>query len=411
MAYTLFGHPFISDLDKGPIHGNVWASEMKTDVQALSHAEAYAGEVLSYLLKVVLGKAGNPKYRKEWQTRGLDAKLDMEEIAETMLDIDKNELALMVLDPNIIYLTKVLFHYDRRLSLHKGRFNTGSVYPSPEFIALRLLFLRKIHREEKIQLKNLMDREDLLFDVTVKPSEGDLVATGLYENEMALIREIVKREPRLYHYLGSPFLVKTLYDLGLVAKDVFVNKRIAEANYKKFSCKSFEPSAEQKNVRIAILPSLTKEFLHSDLDSGLPQSGFQPTELYRKAIQSLKREILKKTEALITQKSEWVLGGEEEWTERLVEKIRFCVQERRPFVIHPSNAESAIQDMAQAADIAIILLGKNVYLSLDINKKTDAFPHAPIMYMDIMDIQYSQNEYEIEQISEFIWRKLKPQLN
>jgi len=36
----------------------------------LTPAQEYAGEILSYLLQVVLGREGDPRNREEWATRG-----------------------------------------------------------------------------------------------------------------------------------------------------------------------------------------------------------------------------------------------------------------------------------------------------------------------------------------------------
>ena len=112
----------------------------------LSPERRYAGEILGYLLKLVMGEAGDPGSREEWRTRGRDIPLPgLAEIEKIMKDPDRNELTLMVLDPDLRFLTRVLYRYDPRLSLHKESGVSG-VYPAPEFVALRLLLLQKVHR-------------------------------------------------------------------------------------------------------------------------------------------------------------------------------------------------------------------------------------------------------------------------
>ena len=70
--------------------------------QKLTPAQEYAGELLAYLLKVVLGRAGQKENRAQWENRGIDEELDFDHVLHVMTDLDQNQLDLMVLDPNIL---------------------------------------------------------------------------------------------------------------------------------------------------------------------------------------------------------------------------------------------------------------------------------------------------------------------
>ena len=63
-------------------------------------------------------------------------------------------------------------------------------------------------------------------------------------------------------------------------------------------------------------------------------------------------------------------------------------------------------DVCPSADFGIIILGKNVYLSMDIQER-DSFPHVNRLYIDIMDIKHAQVQEEVDQVSRFIVSKLR----
>ncbi len=92
-------------------------------------AEQYAGEVLAYMIQVTLGKAGNPKLREEWRSRGLNLPLDFSAISNLMQGPEKDPRRVMVLDNNILGLSQVLYHYDKSLNLFKERGGQESVFP------------------------------------------------------------------------------------------------------------------------------------------------------------------------------------------------------------------------------------------------------------------------------------------
>lgn len=378
-----------ADDDKGT-KGEKW-------VLQLTPAQQYAAEILSYLLRVVLGKAGNLNSRKDWATRGLHEKLDLKYISEVMHDPEIDERCLMVLDWSILPLINVLYYYDKRLTLYKGRSLCPSIYPAPEFLAIRLLLLQKIHQKEKVNLKAFIEREEIWINHDIKPTKGDLKTINLTLEQMQLIKDIIQKEPHLYGYLRSPFLVKALFELGAVDRCEFVKKKISEANYKKFHCRLIHGPEKDDKVKIAILPSMIKEFYYGDDDHDLSQYGFKPTADFNKIVNRLKNEILNKTKTLMPEEMD-----------ALKNKISFYIIDERPLVIYPDNAKEVIKDVCPGADLSIILLDKNVYQAIHFDENSDIYPFVNWFYMDILDIRYSQIEEETDLISRFIISKLKP---
>jgi hypothetical protein len=93
---------------------------------------------------------------------------------------------------------------------------------------------------------------------------------------------------------------------------------------------------------------------------------------------------------------------------RVAARVVFCVQDKRPLVIYPGNADRVLP--GTAADLNIILLGKDVYLALEIRPDKDIYPHTNRIYLDLMDVKHNQVDEEINQISAFIFSKLKDDL-
>lgn len=388
-------------------------------VEDLTPAQQYAAEVLSYLLKVVLGKTGNPRMREAWSTRGIDEELDLNMIKEIMTDSAKNELVLIVLDPNILNLTRVLYYYDERLSLHKRGFEFTKISPSPELVAVRLLLLKKIRRGEKIRLGALTKRRPMLTDKRRRATEADLEAMNLNADEMRLIKHILGEEPQFCGYLNSPFLVKALHDVGAVEEDAFAREKMREANYRQYRFVSSGGEEKADPVRISILPSVMGEFHYGDEVEGLSLSGFKPTRFLDDMIDKLKSEIVRKTKMLVSKKvDEGQVGtrmkGEDWeplWSRIAGERISFHVMDERPLVIYPENAREVIRDTCASCDFNIILLDKNVYLSMYFAEETDLYSSADRIYMDIMDIEYGNVEEETDRISRFIFSKLEGDLD
>jgi len=378
----------------------------------LTPAQQYAGEILAYLLQVVLGQAGRPESTEDWKIRGIDEKLDFNNIVEVMTNPERNQLDLMVLDPNILDLTRTLYYYDEKLSLYKGDFSVASIYPAPEFIAVRLLLLQKIHRTGIINLKALIDREKLLLYPGLEPSQEDLNAMNLKPAELKLIRDVIESEPRIYQYLKSPFLVKSFYDTGAIKGGAFVNQRIRDANYKRYQCSRFWGSDKLDALKILFLPSMMREFYHGDANGSLSQHGFKPTEFFDEMVEKLGEEILTaaKTRLRKGKPGMSVSQWDKLWTRIAEENISFYIEDERPLVIYPENAEQVIRDVCPEADFTVILLGKNIYKSILFDKTRDVYPFVDRLYIGIMDIKHSEAEDETKKISEFICSRLEDRI-
>ncbi|MCJ7686827.1 MAG: hypothetical protein MUO68_21305, partial [Desulfobacteraceae bacterium] len=385
----------------------------------LTPAQQYAGEILAYLLQVVLGQAGRLKSREDWRIRGIDENLDFKNIAEVMTNPERNQLDLMVLDPNILDLTRTLYYYDEKLSLYKGDFSVASIYPAPEFIATRLVLLQKIHRTEKINLKALVDREELLLDPGLEPSKEDLNAMNLKPAELKLIKDIIESEPRIYQYFKSPFLIKAFYDTGAIEEGEFVRQKIREASYKRYRCSRFGGSDKLDALKILFLPSMMREFYHGDSNRGLSPYGFKPTEFFDEMTKKLVKEILSATKTRMRKEIIPLRKGKPEISVSQWEKlwaligeknISFYIEDERPLIIYPENAEQVIRDVCPETDFTVILLGRNIYKSILFDNTRDAYPSVDRLYINIMDIKHSEIEEQMEKISEFICSRLKDRI-
>lgn len=385
----------------------------------LTPAQEYAGEILAYLLQVVLGQAGSSASKEDWKNRGIDERLDFKNIVEVMTNPERNQLDFMVLDPNILDLTRTLYYYDEKLSLYKGDFSVACIYPAPEFIAIRLLLLQKIQRTEKINLKALIDRERLLLYPGLEPSKEDLNAMNLKSAELKFIKDIIESELCIYQYLKSPFLIKAFYDTGAIKGGKFVRQKIREASYKGYQCSRFGGSDKLDALKILFLPSMMREFYHGDSNRSLSPYGFKPTEFFDEMVKKLKDEILTATKTRLRKEIIPLRQGKPEisvsqweklWALIGEENISFYIENERPLVIYPENAEQVIRDVCPETDFTVILLGRNIYKSIFFDNTRDAYPFVDRLYIDIMGIKHSEIEEEVEKISEFICSRLKDRI-
>jgi hypothetical protein len=206
-----------------------------------------------------------------------------------------------------------------------------------------------------------------------------------------------------------------------VPKDGYVTQKIAAANYKPFALCRFSAEYKKGRVVIAILPSLTQEFeCGSPTQEAFAPYGFKPTPTYRATTEKLQRRIIDRTvsracQGLLQKNS--VMTGKKRFDrtailERAIfDRVVFCVQDKRPLVIYPDNAARVVQDVCPAADLNVILLGKDVYLSIDIEPGKDIYPHTNRFYIDLMDAKHDLVDEEIDDISTFILLKLKDELS
>ena len=380
----------------------------------LTPAQQYSGELLAYLLKVVLGRAGEPASRKDWQVRAIDEELDFDHMVRVMTNPEQNQLDFMVLDPNILDLSQVLYHYDETLSLYKGDYGVTSIYPAPEILAIRLFLLKKIHAREKIDMGAFMRREGDLLNPDYQPSPADLSATRLTAREMKFLRDIFENEPGFYRYLTCPFLLKEISETGILASGDLIKEIIQSADYTPYRCNSNGRRGKKEAVKIAFLPSMTKEFHYGWPHGSLSEHGFKPTDFFRDISNKLKKGIMGETRKILKQeisKPPYPKLTESQWRkawDRLSEQdISFYVEDRRPLVIYPGNASQVIREVCPKADFTVILLGKNIYRAIYFDHARDIYPSVNRLYIDIMDIEYNQAGEEIEQISQFICSRLR----
>ena len=377
-----------------------------------SAAKQYAAEVLSYMIQVTLGKAGNPGLRGEWATRGLELPLDFKTISDLMLGPNKEPSRVMVLDNNILGLSQVLYHYDQRLNLFKGQRSQNSLFPSKELICMRVMLLQKISRDEKVSMSALMERKSQILDAQMPAEAIDLGNTGLTLSEMKMLKDIIQSDPSFMTYLENPFIIDTLYRIGAIRLEPYVRTKIEQANYKDVQWGNPESKLSDQVVSVSIVPSILANFQHTNIDPQKYPNGMMPAEDYNQAIEKLlakMREFLQKLiqAKMFTDSTADDTADQEGRIQQVNDFIKTHVKiehlNQRPLAVYPENADKVLQHIE--TDFNIIVLGKNVYLSLHISD-VDAFPHANRVYLDIIDIKHAQVDYEISQISMFIFNKL-----
>ena len=174
------------------------------------------------------------------------------------------------------------------------------------------------------------------------------------------------------------------------------------------------PWENKDAVRIAFLPSMTKEFIFGKNQASLSEFGFKPTEFMEEIFIKLKNEILKTTRESLKRnlsKPPYPKLTEPQWHELWhalsQHDIAFYIENRRPLVIYPENASKVIREVCPEADFTVILQGKNTCRALYFDPARDLYPSVNRLYIDIMDIQYHQVEEEIAIISQFICSRLK----
>ena len=379
-------------------------------------AKQYAGEVLAYMVQVTLGKAGNLKLRSEWGDRGLTLPLNYKAISEIMQGPQKDPRRVMVLDNNILGLSQVLYHYDERLNLFKGEGIHRSVFPSTELLAIRVMLLQKMNRGEKVGLGELMKNKELLLDPLLNADGIDLEGTGLHFSEMKLLKEVIRSEPSFMAYLEHPFIVEMFHRIGAVSMDSYVKEKIHSARYKGSDFERGRKKSGQKPVQVAVLPSVVKSFAYQAIDRDTYPTGFMPEETYYEVVETFQNTMIGFLQKLVLGQmfGDVAAGDMDEQEKRNVLAREFIeahvtirIMSQRPLVIYPDNAEKVIQDVCRDSDFNVIVLGKNVYLSMQISA-ADTFPHVNRLYLDIVDIRHGQVDYEISQIAMFVFNRLRP---
>jgi hypothetical protein len=349
----------------------------------LTDAEQIAGDTMAYLMEVVLGRAGDPTKRSAWATRGIDLPLDFDLVSKRMYGPVPLRAELMVLDTNILGLSEVLYHYDRRLNLFKGKRENDSLYPCAELMATRLFLVHKRNLGEKVGL-GAMIRCKALFTVGSRDArETELAAMNLTDMEFSFLKAVFQSEPAFLRYMEHPFLVSTLRRIGAIEQDAFTLSADQSANYRRWKCPSSKP-LQRPPVTIAILPSMNSMFDASPGSAG----AVTPSRDYEIILEHLKKAILDR----LAQKH--LDSGRN----APIEGLPVFFTPGRPMAIHPGNAGRVIEDVCPKADFTLILLGKNVYRAIHIDPENDIYPHEKRIYLDVDDVQYQQIDDEIETI-------------
>ena len=376
----------------------------------LSHQ--YGEEVLAYMMQVVLGKAGDPDKRAKWNSRGVNQDLDMERISGIMSDPGANKTTLMVNDPNILGLSRVLYHYAPEMSQFTGSYGT-SLYPATELVALRLFLLKRLHAKRKISIQSLLDHRLLLKDPQHLPTRAELTAMNLTLKETRLLQAAFNAKPWLFNCLTNPFLVEAFSRAGVLENDPLTARLISRAHYRDTPCTPMGTRTGRKSVVIAFLPSMTKEFIPGT-------SGFNPTDSYSAAVENLKTEILAAYRHIAMQALDQqpppaaAQSGrdfEKQLDHSLTERVAFRTLNTRPLVIYPENAAKVIQATCPGADFVVIILGRNVYQAMHIEPAKDIYPAVNRIYLDITDVKYSQVSSEVAEIGRFLYEKIQSRMS
>lgn len=355
---------------------------------SLTAGETIAGEILAYLMEVVLGRAGPPDGRAAWASRGTDLPLSFELVKARMFGPVHQRAELMVLDTNILGLSQVLYHYDRRLNLFKGRLDHDSLYPCAELMALRLLLLRKLDRGERVSLAAIRQHQALFTGADQPIDAGALAAMNLSEVEFDFLRAVFRSEPAFLRYMQHPFIVSTLKRIGVAAQDTVTLMADQSANYRPWACPN--PSRYRSpTVVVAILPAMAALFDAPPAEIGAVQA----TGEYRQLVSRLQGAIRE--------------GLDRRRVAPVGERLRFFTPER-PMVIHPQNAGRVIETVCPNADFTVVILGKNVYRAIFIDPGSDIYPHERRIYLDVDDIRYQSLDDVVSTIAAALAPALRP---
>mgnify|MGYP001818165155 CR=1 FL=1 len=353
----------------------------------LSLEDRYAGEVLAYMMRVVLGRAGPLARREAWQRQGLGQPLDLGRIAATMDDPQRPKSDLLVVDAALIGLSEVLYDYNPRLNLFKGRYAFHSPYPSAELIALRLLLLGKLDRGETLRFSALMRNEAELVSRGAGLPVGRLAEMGLSPQEAALLQAVFRSEPAFRWYYKSPPLVAAMDAMGLLVPETAVVRRVGDYRYAAWH----KPGAGSgaSIVRIAVLPSLVPGFRG---DGG----GFQAPEDYLKAGRALERKLRLAVDRKLSHRSLAAAS----------ERLEIDLHLERPYVLHPLNLDHHLESLCPDADLVVLVLGRNVYRSIAMDAGGALPDGPPRWYLDLLDLKYGHSGDDIDEIASAATRLL-----
>lgn len=349
-----------------------------TRTEPLTQAEQIAGEIMAYLIEVVLGRAGALENRQAWSTRGLNLPLDFGMVSRRMFGPVLPRAELMVLDTNILGLSEVLYHYDRRLNLFKGKGGHDSLYPCAELMAIRLFLLQKLNRKEKVSIAALIRHADRFVPGGREVMGVELAAMQLTATEFRFLKEIFQSEPAFLRYLRHPFIISTLRKIGVAESDAFTLSADLAATYSQLAC---TPDSKKKTrpVTITIVPAMNPMF------EEIPAiTGYRPSDAYIKLQEQVKSAIVRKI-------------NPEKDARSAADRLVFFTPDRS-ITIHPGNADRVIGQLCANADFTVILMGKNVYRAISFDPETDIYPYKNRIYLDVDDVRYRQIDAEIDAI-------------
>jgi hypothetical protein len=352
--------------------------EIVAPTEHLSEAEQIAGEIMAYLLEVVLGLAGAPDKRDAWATRGLDLPLDFDMVSRRMFGPVPLRAELMVLDTNILGLSRVLYHYDRRLNLFKGEREHDSLYPCAELMAIRLFLLQKRHRNERVSIAALLRNRERFAPGSRDPGGAELAAMQLSAAEFRYLKAIFQSEPAFLRYLRHPFIISTFRKIGVAEPDVLTLSADLAATYSQLACEK-DGKTKLPAATIAIVPAMNAMF------DAVPFTGrIRPSGDYLTLQEQIKSEIVSKIQQDTNGPS-------------TAARLAFYTL-ARPVTITPENADRVIGQLCPRADFTVILLGKNVYRAIFIDPQADIPPHKNRIFLDVDDVRYQQIDDEIAAI-------------
>ncbi len=366
--------------------GLIWACAMEPrrpitapmhDGEPLKINEQVAGEIMGYLMEVVLGRAGALDNREAWANRGRDLPLDFDMVSKRMFGPLSQRAELMLLDTNILGLSEALYHYDRRLNLFKGERPHDSLFPCVELMAIRLLLVKKIHRGETVSIAGMVRYMDRFLPGSRDARGAELDTMKLTAEEFGFLKAIFRSEPAFLVYMQHPFIVSTLHRIGVAEADEFTLAADLAATYSQMAC---PPDRREKGpVTVAIIPAMNPMF---EVDPAANR--ITPSADYLNLREQVKAAITR--QASLAEASPAALG-----------RLTFFTPDR-PVTIEPLNADRVISQLCPRADFAVMLMGKNVYRAVHIDPRTDIAPATNRVYLDVGDVRYGQIDDDIDSV-------------
>jgi hypothetical protein len=230
---------------------------------------------------------------------------------------------------------------------------------------------------------------------------------NLRPEEYRLLKDVLKADPQLLRYLYNPFLVKALADVGVIRRDRYVARMSRQANYRRLKDDGPLLNIGGAAVTIAILPSMTKEFVTCDQPAAVGGHPFAPTETYHRLTEGLRLAIVQNALQRTGRRDNPLLQRAPLGEDFVRREVSFFIVESRPLLVTPQNAEQVISDICPTADAVLVLLGEDVYRAVEIDPNRDVYPSVNRWYLDIRDVRYGDVQAELDQVGDIVHRKLR----